>query len=115
MHKWLDKLGHWFYLILDNKPPFITQIVEDAPDVFEDKNIYLIGESQPWVASFLCPCGCKEVVSLSLIPTDRPRWKVSINKSNLITLHPSIRRIKGCRSHFFIREGRLLWAKNYRQ
>jgi len=112
----IDKLGRWFLLVLDLRPPYETVFVEDAPDQFDEKFIYLIGEDgQAWAAMFICPCGCKEVISLSLILKDKPSWLAKLNRSQKLTLKPSIRRVKGCLSHFFIREGKVVWAKDDRR
>jgi hypothetical protein len=52
------------------------------------------------------------VISLSLISTDNPRWHARLHVDRTVTLSPSIWRTKGCRSHFFIRGGRILWARS---
>lgn len=109
---WLDRVSRWFRLVVDQRRSFIAARVDDAPDVLDEGVVYLIGDSpKPWAALFLCPCGCGDTVSLSLMPTDRPSWRARIQVEGSITLSPSIRRTKGCRSHFFVRNGRVLWVK----
>ena len=84
---------------------------DDEPDQLERYRIYLLGAAgAAWSASLICPCGCGEIIRLSLLPDDRPGWRAEVNAGGLVTLHPSIWRVRGCRSHFFIREGRVLWA-----
>lgn len=86
--------------------------VEDLPDELETSTLYLVGQQQqPWSAALLCPCGCQAVIQLSLIQDDDPRWRVTFNADQTVTLHPSIWRIKGCRSHFFVRSNRIVWAR----
>lgn len=110
---WLDKIGRWFELVIDWRAPYQSLSVEDIPDNLENRIIYLIGEvNRPWSASFNCPCGCEEVISLSLISTDRPRWRITHNKDERITLYPSVNKIKGCKSHFFIKNGKVIWVKS---
>lgn len=110
--KWLRDIGNWLSRVFRSDQPFAVVRVEDAQDEVKPSVIYIIGDTHaPWAASFLCPCGCGETISLSLIPTDRPSWHARIQKDGLITLSPSIWRTKGCRSHFFIRNGRVVWAK----
>lgn len=76
----------------------------------DPRHVYLVGERQPWCATFICPCGCKEVIALSLIKDDRPRWRAREHPNGTVSLSPSIWRMKGCRSHFFINHGRVIWA-----
>lgn len=107
----LDAIGRWFRLFTEPKKQFGHVFCEDPPEILKEGVVYLIGDDGvPWSAAFVCPCGCKERISLSLIPRDRPSWRATVGK-NGITLYPSIWRKKGCLSHFFIRGGQVLWAK----
>lgn len=108
---WIARVNRWFRLILDPRLLYIASRVEDTPDILEQGVIYLVGDSpMPWAASFICPCGCGEVITLSLIQTDSPSWRARVLRTGSITLSPSVWRTKGCKSHFFIRKGRVLWA-----
>lgn len=85
--------------------------VTDTPEELDPQYVYVAGEGPyHWFAAFLCPCGCGEEVKLSLLTDSRPRWRVEEHRDGSVTLHPSIRRIRGCRSHFFIRHGRIVWC-----
>jgi hypothetical protein len=109
--RYLDAIGRWFRLLFEPKKHYGFSVVEDPPDELDDNVVYLIADGgPPWSATFVCPCGCKERISLSLIPRDRPNWRATVNNDG-ITLHPSVWRKKDCRSHFFIRGGRVLWAR----
>lgn len=109
--RWLRGLGNWLENVFRRNRPLAVAHVEDVPDVIKPGVVYLIGDGPaPWATSFLCPCGCGETISLSLIPTDRPSWRAHLHRKGLITLSPSVWRTKGCRSHFFIRSGRVVWA-----
>jgi len=84
---------------------------EDVPERPEARLIYLIGdEGVPWSAAFLCPCGCRSLIQLSLLKNDSPHWSAYFHRG-AITLHPSVWRTKGCRSHFFVREGAIKWVR----
>lgn len=86
--------------------------VEDLPDTLEQNRLYLVGSNAtPWSAAMLCPCGCRELIQLSLIRDDDPRWSLTYDVMDSATLHPSIWRIKGCRSHFFVRSNEIVWAR----
>lgn len=86
---------------------------EDLPEALRTDRIYFLTAEghTPWSAAFLCPCGCQETIQLSLLPNDSPSWKFSVASNAYVTLHPSVWRVRGCRSHFFIRSGRLVWAR----
>jgi hypothetical protein len=86
--------------------------VEDFPDLYQRQRVYLVGEEIPWSAAFKCPCRCGEVVQLSLIAKDDPSWTAAVGRDGAASLHPSVWRIRGCQSHFFIREGRVIWARD---
>jgi hypothetical protein len=59
---------------------------------------------------FICPCGCGNVVTLSLQSLHSPSWALTETESGRPTLHPSVWRDKGCLSHFWIRDGRVFWC-----
>src|SRR5258706_11481893 len=90
------------------KPPkrFFVSIVETSPsreDLGGDE-FFLVqaGSIRKW-AFFRCPCGCGDVLNLSLLEDRRPRWMVSLDFLSRPTLNPSVRREEGCYSHFWIR------------
>lgn len=100
---------------LTGRSPWLATFVEDLPDKLHRRTVYLIGEDDcPWSAALKCPCGCDALIQLSLIPGDDPTWVASVGKRARASIHPSIWRIRGCKSHFFIREGKLIWAKEGR-
>jgi hypothetical protein len=71
--------------------------------------IRMIDEGEAWAVVMMCPCGCGEVIELSLSPASRVHWKLSVD-GNRPTLTPSVRRNTGCRSHFWLRRGRIFWC-----
>ncbi len=94
--------------------PYRSVRVEEMPDTVKPLTVYLCGEGEYlWAAAMLCPCGCKEVIQLNLLKTVRPRWSAQEHKDGSVTLRPSIWRQKGCRSHFFVRNGRIDWCHGY--
>jgi hypothetical protein len=103
------RLQRWFGF----KQIVTPRAVEELPDDLAPNLLYLVGAgSQPWSAAMLCPCGCRSLIQLSLIADDDPRWKLNYESSGRVTLHPSIWRIKGCRSHFFVRSNVIIWARD---
>lgn len=101
----------WLHNLFKSEKLYRARFVDDVPDKFDNRIIYIIeNEGYYWQAVMICPCGCKKILHMNLIKEHRPSWKFKINKKGIITLHPSINRIVGCRSHFFIREGKVVWA-----
>jgi|ERR1051326_7849783 len=62
-------------------------------------------------AQFRCPCGCGDVILLNLSASRRPKWIVRRDIFGRATIFPSIWRTEGCRSHFFIRRGKVDWCR----
>jgi len=50
---------------------------------------------------FMCPCDCKERVSLYVGRGGGRAWRIRLEEGRL-SVTPSIQRQTGCRSHFFI-------------
>jgi len=65
-------------------------------------------------ALFSCPCGCGDVITLSLQSIHRPHWRLSESKIGYPypTLQPSVWRDTGCFSHFWLKEGRVFWCSD---
>ncbi|WP_154649466.1 DUF6527 family protein [Calidifontibacillus oryziterrae] len=93
-----------------NKNKYSVVVYDELPTFLDKKVLYLIGEKDdPWLAALKCPCGCDDVIQLSLIKHDTPSWKVERSTQGT-TLSPSIWRTKGCKSHFFFRDNRIKWC-----
>lgn len=95
------------WAIRPRKPKTFKHVfVDDVPEHLTENEIYLVGEDKnPWCTVFICPCGCAETIHLSNVAEDSPRWEISFHRGNTISLRPSIRRLRNCKAHFFIRKG----------
>jgi hypothetical protein len=81
--------------------------VIDIPEKPTAGILYLVGEADHvWFVVLSCPCGCGATICLNLLPDDSPRWALTEGP----TLTPSIMRTSGCRSHFYIRNGEIIWC-----
>lgn len=82
------------------------EFVQAIPDRLEPDVVYV---SIPYATvAHLCPCGCGQEISLPLSPVD---WKLVFD-GETVTLVPSIGNWSlPCRSHYWIRRGRVVWAK----
>lgn len=96
-------------------PIYRYQHSEDFPDNVERKTIYIVGQKKnPWLLVFECPCGCREIIQLNLLKDANPNWKFKITKQKAISISPSIWRTAGCKSHFFVRNGKIDWSRELR-
>jgi hypothetical protein len=66
---------------------------------------------EDWCVGMRCPCRCGMKIELLIIPEAKPRWDVSIEAMQRPTLTPSVWVQRGCRSHFFVRKGRVVWCE----
>ncbi|MDX1916243.1 MAG: DUF6527 family protein [Methylophilus sp.] len=111
MNKYIFRLWWWLKSIFGFKPLYKTIVCEELPDKLMSHTLYLIGEKNNyWISAMVCPCGCNDLIQLAMDQTGRPRWSVQIDKSGLATLYPSVHRNIGCRSHFFLKEGKIVWC-----
>lgn len=91
----------------------ITAIrVEELPDKLDSDKVYLAGESDYlWFAAMVCPCGCDQILYMSLMPDQRPMWNVTVHHNGGVSLHPSVWRRVGCKSHFWLKHGHIVWHR----
>jgi len=105
--RFLAFLSGWF------EPTYRVCRVAEKPDRMAPRRVYVLGEEgDDWAAVFVCPCGCKADVWLNLLAHSdgRPTWTVEGREGAKVHINPSVWRQTGCRSHFFIRKGRVVWA-----
>src|SRR5262245_17096273 len=99
----LRRLICWFR---GTSVPLRTLVVKEMPDEPNERIVYIYRSGgAAWGLGFLCPCGCEEVIELNLITQTRPCWKIQTKWDTTPTIHPSVWRKVGCRSHFWIRDG----------
>jgi hypothetical protein len=95
----------WFY-----RRKFRIVRSEELPDKLKKHKLYAIGEDVPWLAALQCPCGCGEIVQLSLLENDRPRWRLRKEKDGTAPSHPQFGKAKGANPTFFSETGLLSGA-----
>lgn len=75
------------------------------------RNLVLVREgNEDWSVGFFCPCGCRRKIELLLIRDANPHWKMTVDAHARPTLFPSVWLKDGCRSHFWVRKGKIIWA-----
>lgn len=113
MLKLLAKFLQWFSSLLSDD--YSIKHTSEEPENLRGKTLYIIGESSFYIyAVMLCPCGCNSKIHLNLVPGKRPLWHFESTKGKP-SLSPSIWRQVGCKSHFFIRNGEVVWAGSKRE
>jgi len=101
-----NRLQHWFV------SPYRTIVVEDSlPTVLKRRALYVVQEDGfEEQAAMICPCGCRRVLHMNLLPDERPCWTLTRHDDGTATLFPSVWRKKDCGSHFWFRRGRVRWC-----
>jgi|SRR5882724_8528874 len=96
-------------------PRFRAQYVAELPQAPAPWTVYIGRDSdkQVWGGVLRCPCGCEQNIHLNFIRGHDAVWSYRVQKNNVVTISPSIWKKRGCRSHFFIREGMLIWANSF--
>lgn len=81
------------------------RFVENIPEQLDEGVLYVSLEYA--TALHRCACGCGKEVVTPLSPTD---WQLQFDGES-VTLAPSIGNWSfPCRSHYFVRRGRVVWA-----
>ena len=82
-----------------------------APGTLGRNIVYVVGSNKfvKW-AYLKCPCGCEEIIMLPLSKVQRPSWSVKRDFIGRATIMPSIFKLDGCKSHFWIKKGKVEWT-----
>ena len=110
--KWLIRqLLIWLRVV--ERPDMIGRVLarHPTPDELVRGALVVVrdGAISKWVC-FRCPCGCGERIMLSLAPQRRPHWTVGLDWLGRPTLSPSVDQATVCRSHYWIKRGRIEWC-----
>lgn len=92
-------------------PSYKAAVSDDPPDAVAAGTLHLVGErGDYWLAMMKCPCGCGSDIQLAMSANSRPRWAYS-GPLGEPTLAPSVWLESGCKCHFVLRRGKVLWCK----
>lgn len=107
----LHRLGAWSFSKFSS--PYTVTVVEDyLPDNLNKKSLYIVVDDEYIEqAAMICPCGCRKILHMNMLPDERPCWHLRKNSDDSHTLHPSIWRKKECLSHFWFRNNRVYWCR----
>jgi len=110
IRRWLARL---LWDVRHASPRFKAKHVENLPVRLMHDTVYVVGDEEcVWVAAMLCPCGCSELIQLSLATDACPSWTVTLDGQGIPTLLPSVWRTAGCKSHFILYRGHVFWCRD---
>lgn len=111
MKKLYRDIRDWFYSIFKTRKAFYSiSFAEDLPEKLSPLTLYLIGEYENyWQVVMLCPCGCGYKLHMNLLEEYSPYWEYKIENGK-VSLYPSIDRFVGCKSHFYLKYGKIVWC-----
>jgi Family of unknown function (DUF6527) len=111
----IEFLLRLWYSLLDRIWPAATYRVwrvEERPEVPAAGRLYVIGQGEHvWEAAMRCPNGCGRTLSMNLLPTEKPCWKLEEHDDCTASLSPSVWRKTGCGCHFVLKRGRIQWVQ----
>jgi len=109
------KIRWWDWLPLQSWR--LVETVEDADDVAERlprNGMSLVGQvgAPKWLV-FDCPCRSGHRIMLNADPSRRPFWRMHVSDRRRVTVAPSVDyQGPARRCHYFVRKGRILWARS---
>jgi hypothetical protein len=84
---------------------------DSLPTHLPFRNVILARDgNEDWCVGMSCPCGCGHKIELLVIKEAKPRWDITIDKNGCPSLLPSVWLQNGCRSHFWLKNGRIIWC-----
>lgn len=96
------------------KEAYLTQWVEDLPDVPDKRTVYITGgRKYPYHAVVPCPLkSCEKMAHLEISRQFKKRWKYKEHTDGTLTLTPSIHMSNSpCGCHYWIRKGCVEWSE----
>lgn len=116
MFKWLrDKavsIRHWWVrrgrLKEFSGVAFCDSYDDPSPEISAYKLVVVGTAGRAKWLRFGCPCRCGETISLNLMMSHHPRWRVTLNDGGRVSVSPSVE-ATSCKSHFWIRSNGIDW------
>ena len=106
----LQQIKSFFHSLFTKN--YQIKYLDNVPESVADRTVYIIGTYNPWVIIFNCPCGCREKILLNLLENASPKWCFRLERKKSISVYPSIRRTLGCRSHFWLKNGKIYFVSH---
>lgn len=107
-------IAQWFLKCVDRVGPARRlRIVEgdSLPAKMPFRDLVLArDDGEDWSVGMKCPCGCGHIIELLVIDEARPRWDLDLDAGGLPSLSPSVWLTSGCKSHFWLKRGKVIWV-----
>ena len=108
---WLRRAWQRLLAAITSDRKLIVIEGDSLPEHLPRRDLILARESgEDWCVGLRCPCGCGKRLEMMVLEAVRPRWDVVMDERCRPTLHPSVWVREGCRSHFWIRRGKIIWC-----
>lgn len=107
-------LAQWFRKRCDRFGPARRLVIvegDSLPTKMPFRDLVLArDDGEDWSVGMKCPCGCGRTIELLVIQEAKPRWDVEVDADGFPSLTPSVWLTNGCRSHFWLKRGRVTWV-----
>jgi hypothetical protein len=103
---WWQWMPVWRWRVLGS-----VEDADEVPDRLPRRGAVVVGSASypKWIA-FDCACGRRHRILLNTDPRRRPAWRLA--GTHPLSIAPSIDYGGEQRCHYFIRDGKTLWAKD---
>lgn len=90
-----------------------TTEYRDEANVLLEKpgDAVLVERGVPRSLVMRCPDGCGETLTINLDRRAGKAWRMHAEKNATLSLYPSVWKADGCRSHFVVRQSRIIWCE----
>ncbi len=95
----------------------VVEIVDDADEVpaqLPPNGVALVGDAKhpKWIV-FDCPCRGGHRIMINADRNRKPSWQLGLAPTKRLTISPSVDYADGQRRcHYFVRDGKIVWAKD---
>ena len=103
---WWQWLPFWRWRVIG-----VVESADEVPDRIPRNGVALVGNADhtKWIV-FDCPCRTGHRIMLNADQARRPHW--TVNRTARLTISPSVDYQGNRRCHYFVRNGRIEWAKD---
>ena len=89
-----------------------TEYRDEANVLLEEPgDAVLVERGIPRSLVMRCPDGCGETLTINLDRRAGKAWRMNAEKNATLSLYPSVWKADGCRSHFVVRQSRIIWCE----
>ena len=89
-----------------------TEYRDEANLLLEEPgDAVLVERGVPRSLVMRCPDGCGETLAINLDRRAGKAWRLHTEKNATLSLYPSVWKADGCRSHFIVRQSRIIWCE----